>query len=132
MARKRQRGTKSGRRRLISLTPVVAYVVSGIIGGTAGLLLAMDAFRRDRSGPGLHPVETAWIPPLVTMVAIVAGVLVAWFVTALILSRAPGGERCPRCGSFNRRGVNSCGACGLPFAGGLFRRAPEDAWPLDR
>jgi hypothetical protein len=103
------------------------YVVSGIIGGTAGLLLAMDAFRRDRSGPGLHPVETAWIPPLVTMVAIVAGVLVAWFVTALILSRAPGGERCPRCGSFNRRGVVACGACGLPLAGGLFRRAPQDA-----
>jgi len=61
------------------VTPVVAYVVSGIIGGTTGLLVAMDAIRRDRSGPGLHPVETAWIPPLVTMVAIVAGVLVAWF-----------------------------------------------------
>jgi hypothetical protein len=54
MARKRQRVTKSGERRLISLTPVVAYVVSGIIGGTAGLLLAMDAFSRDRSRPGLH------------------------------------------------------------------------------
>jgi len=127
MARKRQRGAKSGRRRPVSLSPVVAYVVSGIFGGTAGLVLAMDAFRRDRRGPGLHPVEMAWIPPLATMVAIVAGVLVAWFVTALILSRASGGERCPRCGSFNRHGVDSCGACGLPFAGGRFRRAAEDA-----
>jgi hypothetical protein len=127
MARKRQGGAKSGRRRPVSLFPAVAYVVSGFIGGTAGLVLAMDAFRRDRRGPGLHTVEMAWIPPLATMVPIVAGVLVAWFVTALILSRAPGGERCPRCGSFNRRGVVACGACGLPLAGGLFRRAPQDA-----
>jgi len=120
-------GMKSGKRGQVSFAPVVAYVMSGIIGGTAGLLLAMDAFRRDRSGPGLYYVVTAWIPPLVTMFAIVAGVLVAWFLTALILSRAPGRERCPRCGSINRRGVDSCGACGLPFAGGPSRRVPEDA-----
>lgn len=107
---------KSGKRKNDNFTPVIAYVVSGIIGGAAGLLLAMDAFRRDRSGPGLHYVETAWIVPLVTMFAIVAGVLVAWFLTALVLSRAPGRERCPRCGSINGRGVDSCGACGLPFA----------------
>ena len=98
------------------VTPVVAYVVSGIIGGTTGLLVAMDAIRRDRSGPGLHPVETAWIPPLVTMVAIVAGVLVAWFLTAVILSRAPGRVRCPRCGTANRRSADSCTACQLSFS----------------
>jgi hypothetical protein len=101
--------------RLAHISPVVAYVVSGIIGGTAGLLLAMDAFRRDRSGPGLHPVETAWIPPLATMIAIVAGVLVAWFLTAIVLSRAPGRVRCPRCGSANPRHADSCLACQLPF-----------------
>lgn len=120
-------GMRSGKRRNGSFTPVIAYTVAGIIGGTAGLLVAVDAFRRDRKGPGLHPVETAWIPPLVAMFAIVAGVLVAWFLTALILSRAPGGEHCPRCGSINRRGADSCGACGLPFAGAPSRRPPEGA-----
>jgi len=75
---------KSEKRKNVSFTPVIAYIVAGIIGGTGGLLLAIDAFRRDRSGPGLHPVEAAWIPPLATKVGIVAGVLVAWFLTALI------------------------------------------------
>jgi hypothetical protein len=70
--------------------------------------------RPQRAGPS--PYRTAWIPPLAAMFAIVAGVLVAWFLTALILSRAPEGERCPRCGSINRRGADSCGACGLPLA----------------
>jgi hypothetical protein len=120
----------SRKRRLVSLTPVVAYVLSGVIGGTAGLLVAMDAFRRDREGPGLHYVVTAWVTPLVTMFAIVAGVLVAWFLTALILSRAPGRERCPRCGSTNRRGADSCGACGLPFAEPM-RRGRPSASPED-
>jgi hypothetical protein len=124
---------KSGKRRTFSFTPVIAYAVSGIIGGIAGLLVALDGFRRDRKGPGLHYVVTAWIPPLVTMFAIVAGVLVAWFLTALILSRAPGRERCPRCGSTNRRGADSCGACGLPFAEPLRTGRPsvppEDARP---
>jgi hypothetical protein len=98
------------------MTPVVAYVVSGIIGGTAGLLVAMDAFHRDREGPGLHYVVTAWIPPMVTMFAIVAGVLVAWFLTAVLVSRAPGRVRCPRCGTANLRSADSCAACQLPFS----------------
>jgi hypothetical protein len=98
------------------MTPVVAYVVSGIIGGTVGLLVAMDALRRDREGPGLHPEVTAWIPPMVTMFTIVAGVLVAWFLTAVIVSRAPGRLRCPRCGTANLRGADSCAACQLPFS----------------
>jgi hypothetical protein len=107
------------------MIPVVAYVVSGIIGGTVGLLVAMDALRRDREGPGLHPVETAWIPSLVTMVAIVAGVLVAWFLTAVIVSRAPGRMRCPRCGTANLRSADSCAACQLPFSWRLGRDRPE-------
>jgi hypothetical protein len=69
------------------------------------------------AGPGLHPAEMAWIPPLATMVAIVAGVLVAWFVAALILSRAPGGERCPpRTEVENAR---------MPGASGLPGRNPQ-------
>jgi hypothetical protein len=110
-ARMKARSRPRGR-----ITPVVAYAVSGIIGGTAGLLVAMDAFRRDRSGPALHPVEAAWIPPLATMVAIVSGVLVAWFLTAVIVSRAPGRVRCPRCGTANRRSADSCTACQLSFS----------------
>jgi hypothetical protein len=106
------------------MTPVVAYGVSGIIGGTVGLLVAMDAFRRDREGPGLHTVETAWIPPLATMVAIVAGVLVAWFLTAVIVSRAPGRVHCPRCSNANLRSADSCAACQLPLLS-LGRDRPE-------
>jgi hypothetical protein len=41
---------RSGKRRNGSFTPVIAYTVSGIIGGTAGLLVAVDAFHRDRKG----------------------------------------------------------------------------------
>jgi hypothetical protein len=98
------------------ITPVVAYIVSGVIGGTAGLLLALDALRRDRSGNGLVNAFNGWIPPVAAVFAILAGVLVAWFLTAVIISWAPGGLRCPRCGSANRRTADSCTACQLPFA----------------
>jgi hypothetical protein len=98
------------------VTPVVAYIVSGVIGGTVGLLLALDALRRDRSGDGLVNAFNGWIPPVATVFAILAGVLVAWFLTSIIISWAPGKLRCPRCGSANRRTADSCTACQLPFA----------------
>jgi len=68
---------KARSRRHARFAPVVAYVVSGIVGGIAGLLIALDAYRRDRSGPGRIDASTAGIPLLASMVAIVAGVLLA-------------------------------------------------------
>jgi hypothetical protein len=76
----------------------------------------LDALRRDRSGEGLVNWVNGWIPPVATVFAILAGVLVAWFLTAVIFSWAPGGLHCPRCGFANRRTADSCTACQLPFA----------------
>jgi hypothetical protein len=40
---------------------------------------------------------------------------------ALVLSRAPGHLRCPRCGTANNRLAQSCDACDLAFYGGIRR-----------
>lgn len=43
------------------------------------------------------------------------GVLAGWFIAALVVSRAPGELRCPRCGTANDRLARSCVACELSF-----------------
>jgi hypothetical protein len=99
-----------------SMRPIVAFVLVGIGGGAAGLLLALVV----QPFPE-HPITVAApvlaiaAPFLVAAASIAGGVLAAWFLTLLILSWAPGRFRCPRCGTADIPGAQSCRACLLPF-----------------
>jgi hypothetical protein len=98
--------------------PVVAYLLGGFLGGTAGLLFATDALG-GTSTPSATPLVDDPAAGLVVTVGgiigewlVVAGGIVAgWFVVALILSWAPGRIRCPRCGTSNEGDDLSCRAC---------------------
>jgi hypothetical protein len=99
-----------------SMKPIVAFVLMGVIGGSAGFLLALVV----QPFPE-HPITVAApvlavaAPFLVAAASIAGGVLAAWFLTLVILSWAPGRFRCPRCGIANTPNTHSCRACLLPF-----------------
>ena len=78
------------------MKPIVAFVLAGIVGGAAGLLLALVV----QPFPE-HPITVAApvlavaAPFLVAAASIAGGVLAAWFLTLVILSWAPGRFRVP-------------------------------------
>jgi hypothetical protein len=94
--------------------------------------LAWGAWRRDEFSPtdyleaqhslltnlaldlaeGVNPTA---VPSLLLAAGTAGGVLAEWFIAALVLSRAPGQLRCPRCGTANERGASACRACDLSF-----------------
>src|SRR5919106_167484 len=88
-----------------SMKPIVAFLLAGIIGAAGGLLFALAALR-PQPFPD-HPTTVA-APFVVAAASIAGGVLGAWFLTLLILSRVPGRFRCPRCSIANMPGAHSC------------------------
>jgi hypothetical protein len=104
-------GRLKSRRHPVSHHPVVAYILGGLTGGAAGLLFATTALEEGTFYPPAALIGTQ----AAAVAAIVGGVVVGWFLVALILSWAPGRIRCPRCGTSNRHGVASCRACQLPL-----------------
>jgi hypothetical protein len=94
---------------------LLIYIAFGVVGGIAAgayaaLALEWPATLESATDPFLSAV-----PWLSGAAATVCGVLGGWFVAALLVSRAPGRLRCPRCGTANDPGTRSCGACGLSF-----------------
>ena len=86
---------------------LLAFVGAGFLGGAVALAFVY-------LGSGGFSILDATSLSFIMMVATVAGgVLAGWFVAVLVLSRARGEVRCPRCGTANDRTAVSCGACGL-------------------
>lgn len=97
-----------------SVRPLIAFVLTGILGAGAGALVGSVTLRLPPIVE-LHPA-TVSAPPLVAAASIAAGVLTAWFLTILVLSWTPGRFHCPRCCTANGRCVLVCRACLLPFS----------------
>jgi hypothetical protein len=95
------------------MKPIVAFVLAGIIGGAGGFLFALGALRPQQF-PEYHPITVA-APSLVAAASVAGGVLAAGSSWSLILSWAPGRFRCPRWGTANMPGAQSCSACLQPF-----------------
>jgi hypothetical protein len=93
----------------VSVKPLIAFVLAGVVGGALGTLLAVVNLRPP---PFLdtNPATVA-APLLVAAVSMAAGVLAGWFLAILVLWWTPGRLHCPRCGTANRRGVHECQAC---------------------
>ena len=97
----------------LGIHPVVAYALGGLVGGAAALLWAtnaLDALDALEAGRGSFSQLLTLVGPL-AFVVVPAGVVAGWLVVALILSRAPGRIRCPRCGTPNERDCSACRAC---------------------
>ena len=94
---------------------LLIYLASGLVGGTSGAVYAILTIKWHSDAETLtNPF--LYSGPLGALAAAVAGgVLAGWFVAALVLSRAPGRLRCPRCGTPNDRYATSCVACLLSF-----------------
>ena len=94
---------------------LLIYIGFGLVGGVAGgayaaLALEWPATLESATDPFLSAVP--WMSSAATTVG---GVLAGWFVAALVVSRAPGQLRCPRCGTPSDPQTQSCGGCGLSF-----------------
>src|SRR5262245_24336472 len=96
----------------VSNHPVVAYVLGGLLGGTAGLLFATDALEEG----AFYPPATILGTPAAGVAVTGGGIVAGWFIVALILSWAPGRIRCPRCGTSNKRDESCCRACQMPLS----------------
>ncbi len=88
---------------------LVAFLVSGILGGALGVLALLTI----PPGGGMSYFYLSPAPLFATVVAMAGGVVGGWFVAIVILSWAPGRFRCPRCGTANKPHAASCEACGL-------------------
>jgi hypothetical protein len=96
-------------------SPLLIYLVSGLVGGIAAVAWGALAFSWPTTLESVtDPIQSA-VPWFVLAAGAVGGVVAGWFVAALVLSRAPGKLRCPRCGTANDRRMRSCLACGLSF-----------------
>jgi hypothetical protein len=95
---------------------VLAYLASGLVGGIAGgVFAALTLQWRSDAETVTNPFLSS--APLFSLAAAVAGgILAGWFVAALIVSRAPGQRRWPRCGTANDPRTRLCRACSLSFA----------------
>ena len=102
---------RSWRRSLGSGRPILSLVLGGIIGGAVAAIYSLDVLR---SEPFFSPVSLS--APFFGVLFVAAGVLVGWFVALALMAWAPGSTRCPRCGTANKRGAESCVACRLPFS----------------
>lgn len=107
-------GVKGRTQRNGGVSPIVAYAVAGILGGSVGLWFGANAFRQDITNK-IDEAGTVFGPLLTIPVAVIAGVLVAWFLTSAVVSWAPGQVHCPRCGSTNPRSADRCASCDLRF-----------------
>lgn len=99
------------RRSVGSGRPILTLVLGGIIGGAVAALFSLDALR---SEPSFNWVSLS--APFFGVLFVAVGVLIGWFVSLALMAWAPGHTRCPRCGTTNRRGADSCAACQLPFS----------------
>ena len=94
---------------------MLVYLVLGVFGGAtaavgATLILRLPATLETVTDPFLS--ATPWI---VLGTAIAGGVIAGWLAAALIVSRAPGQVRCPRCGTANDPHSSACDGCSLSF-----------------
>jgi len=65
--------------------------------------------------PPAFSTHFAWVFPLAVLAAVVAGPVVGAFAGLLLLHGLRREGSCPRCGTGNPRGADSCAACDLPL-----------------
>lgn len=92
---------------------LLIYIGFGLVGGVAAGAWATVALEWPATMESATDPFLSAIPWMSASAATVGGVLVGWFVAALVVSRAPGQLRCPRCGTPNDPQTRSCGGCGL-------------------
>jgi len=86
---------------------LLGFVGAGFLGGALALALVY------LSSDALSILDATSLSFIMMVATVAGGVLAGWFVAVLVLSRARGEIRCPRCGTANDRTAASCGACGL-------------------